>query len=477
MIAVPLNKEVTGAVRVGLWLLLAAVGAVLLIGCVNLANLQLARSVTRDREIAVRAALGAGRNRLLQITLMDSLVLAAVGGVLGVILSFLGVRLFAAAAPANLPRLNEIQVNWLALLIAAALSSATALLFGLLPALRSTRVDPYRTMQTNPTRVANSREGQRTRNLLVGAEVACTIVLLIVTGSLLRGFSRLLNQQRDFDSDHITLAQVNLSTPRYGNSPEEASAVRANFVDRTLESMARVPGVESVAMTSEMPMAGETWIDSMVRPDHPLPRAQQPSANMRWVSPSYISTLTIPLLEGRDLLPSDRSHPTNALISEQAARAAWPGEDPVGKVFQAGGDTNYTVVGVVADARINNLKSTANMIYVPYWDNPWWRVYFLARSQQPSAAMADSIRRTIWNIDPEVAIPILKSLDEQVSDSVATERFQTLLLSSFGIAALLVALLGVYGVLAYSVSLRQREFGIRVAFRSDKHGLMRLVVR
>jgi predicted permease len=477
VIAVRMGKAVTGGVSTGLWLLLASVGAVLLIGCVNLANLQLARSVTRGREIAVRAALGADRNRLLQITMMESLILAVAGGALGIILSFAGVRLFVAAAPANLPRLNEIQVNWLALLVAAGLSSATALLFGLLPALLSTRVDPYRATQANPTRVANSREGQRTRHLLVGAEVACSVVLLIVTGLLLHSFSRLLTQQRDFDSEHVTLAQVSLSTPRYGNSPEEAGAVRANFIDRALADLARIPGVESVAMTSEMPMAGETWIDTVVRPDRPLPPEQQPMANSRWVSPSYISTLKIPLLQGRDLQPSDRNHPTNVLISEQTARTVWPGEDPLGKVFQARGDTKYTVVGVVADARINDLRSTANMIYVPYWDNPWWRAYFLVRSPQPTAGLADSIRRTIWDIDSEVSIPTVISLDDQVSDSVATEHFQTRLLSSFGIAALLLALLGVHGVLAYSVSLRQREFGIRIALGSDKQGLMRLVMR
>ena len=477
VIAVPLGKAVTGAVSTGLWLLLAAVGAVLLIGCVNLANLQLARSVTRDREIAVRAALGAGRNRLLQITLMDSLVLAVAGGTLGVILSFAGIRLFVAVAPPNLPRLNEVQFNWPALLVAAGVSTMTALVFGLLPAMRATKVDPYRAMQTNPARVANTREGQRTRHLLVTAEVACTVVLLIVTGLLLHSFSRLLTQQRDFDADHVTLAQVSLSTPRYGDSPEKAADVRANFIDRALADLERIPGVQSVAMTSEMPMAGETWIDNLTRPDHPVAPGQEPSANMRWVSPSYISTLKIPLLKGRDLEASDRNHPTNALISERTARSVWPGEDPVGKVFQASGDSRYTVVGVVADARINNLKSTANMVYVPYWDNPWWRAYFFIRSPQSTVGLANSIRRTIWNIDPEVTIPVVKSLDDQVNDSVATEQFQTLLLSGFGLAALLLALLGVYGVLAYSVSLREHEFGIRIALGSDKAGLMRLVIR
>jgi predicted permease len=473
----PLTQEVAGRVSTALWLLLAAVGAVLLIGCVNLANLQLARAVTREREMAVRVALGAGPTRLLWSTLMDSLLLAVSGGALGILLSFTGVRLFVAGAPANLPRLNEVHVSWLALLAAAGLSIVTALLFGLLPALRSIHVDPQRAMHSNPTRVANTREGQRTRHLLVGGEVACTVVLLIVTGLLVRSFSQLLIQQRDFDAGHITLTGVSLATPQYGNSPEEAGAVRARFIDRALTDLGQLPGVESVAMTSEMPIAGETWVGNIVRSDHPLPPGEEPSANIRWVSPSYVSTLKIPLLAGRDLQPADQNHPTNVLISEQTARAAWPGQDPVGRTFEVGGETTYTVVGVVADARINDLKQTASMVYVPYWQNPWWRAFFFIRSPQPTPALADSIRRTIWNIDPQVAIPTVKSLDDQVNDSVATERFQAMLLSSFGIAALLLAVLGVYGVLAYSVSLRQQEFGIRVALGSGKTALVQLVIR
>jgi predicted permease len=473
----PLRQEVAGRVSTALWLLLGAVGAVLLIGCVNLANLQLARAVTREREIAVRAALGAGPGRLLWSALMESVLLAVLGGALGILLSFFGVRLFVAAAPGNLPRLDEVRVSWLALLLAAGLAMMTALLFGLLPALKSIHIDPQRAMQANPTRVANTREGQRTRQLLVGGEVACTVVLLIVTGLLVCSFSHLLTQQRDFDAGHITLIGVNLFTPHYGNSPEEAGAVRASFIDRTLADLGRLPGAESVAMTSEEPIGGETWVSSIVRADRPMPPGQEPLANIRWVSPSYVSTLKIPLLAGRDLEPADQNHPTNVLISEQTARAAWSGEDPVGTTFEVDGETKYTVVGVVADARINDLKQTASMVYVPYWQNPWWRAFFFIRSPQPTAALAESIRRTIWNIDPQVAIPTLKSLDEQVNDSVAAERFQALLLSSFGIAALLLAVLGVYGVLAYTVSLRQQEFGIRLALGSDKTALMQLVMR
>jgi predicted permease len=477
-LVVPLLTEVTGDLSTALWLLLAAVGAVLLIGCVNLANLQLARAVSRERELAVRAALGSARGRLVWAALSDSLVLALVGGALGIALSFLGLHWFLAAAPASLPRLTTIHVSWPVLLGAAALSILTAFVFGLLPALRSMRVDPHAAMQTSTNRVSASRDSRRTRHLLVSTEVACTLALLVVTGLLVRSFSHLLNQNRDFDASNVTLAQVYLYAPQYGDDQGARSqAARAAFDDHALADLAKIPGVRSVALTSETPMAGDTWVDGVQRPDHPLPDAQTPDANIRWISPSYATTLRIPLLSGRDLQASDRNYDTNALISEKAARDIWPGESPIGRTFTLEDNTTYTVVGVLGDARINDLQSTANMIYLPYWQNPWWRPNFLIRSPIPASQLADSIRRTLWKIDPQIAIPAIRSLDQQVSDSVATQRFQALLLSSFGAAALLLALLGIYGVLAYSVSLRQQEFGIRIALGCGKVALMRFVAR
>ncbi len=475
---IPLTQEVTGKVSAGLWLLLAGIAAVLLIACVNLANLQLARAVSRERESSIRAALGAGRKRLLQLALIESLLLAAIGGALGILFAFAGVRIFIAAAPASLPRLNEVGVSWPVLLFAAGLSVATALLFGILPALRSMRADPQAVMQVNSIRVANTRQGSRIRSVLVGTEVACTLLLLVVTALVVSSFARVIMQQRNFDADHVTLAQVNLFNSNYGDSTPNFKAAQIAFVDRTLDGLAQIPGVTSVAVTSEMPMAGESWIDGVTRPDHPLPESQRPMANVRMVSPNYRSTLQIPLIAGRDLELADRGHSGNALISAQTARTVWPGEDPIGKHFDfLDGAGTRTVVGVIADARVNDLKKTANMVYQPYWENPRWRVYFLVRSRLSASALADSIRSVVWKVDPQVPIPTLKSLDDQVDDSVATERFQTLLLSSFGAAALLLALLGVYGVLTYSVSLRQQEFGIRIALGSDRAALTLLVLR
>jgi len=476
----PLVKDVASGVSGALWLLFAAVGAVLLIACVNLANLQLARAVNAEGETAVRAALGASRSQLVRSRLTESLVLALAGGTAGIALAFGGVRLLLAIAPANLPRLDEVKVSLPVLIFSAGLSIAAAILFGMLPALRSLRVAPQAALQTNSTRAANTQESQRTRTLMVAAQVACTVVLLIVTSLALRSFSNLMRQNRGFDSSHVTLAQVDLFAPQYGDFSNTFKDAKMRFTDRTLAALNQLPGVQSVALTSVTPLTGETWVDNIFRPDHPVPTGQEPRINVRWINPDYLPTMQIPLISGRNLTAADRANPYVVLISERTAHEAFPGENPVGKkIASLVPDDSHptTVIGVVADTRINGLKDTAAMVYAPYWAFTPWTLSFLVRSAQPSDALTPEIRRAIWQIDPQVAIPTLKSMDDQVSDSVATDRFQAIVLSGFGAAALLLALLGVYGVLAYSVSLRRREFGIRIALGSGKSALIGLVLR
>jgi predicted permease len=470
----PFAKDVTSDYSGSIWLLFAAIGGVLLIACANLANLQLARAVAMERESAVRAALGANRLQLLWSRMLESLVLAAIGGIAGIALAFLGVKALVALAPANVPRLNEVQVSLPVLLFAAGVSMLTALLFGILPALRSLRVDPQAVLQASSTRAANSKQSNATRNLLVAAEVACTVTLLIVTGLVLRSFSNLLHQNRGFDSDHVAMAQVDLSSSQYG-----VKETRAAFIDRTLRSLEALPGVQSVGMTSYLPLTGANRAAFLARPDHPLPIEQQTIVNVRWVSPGYLPAMRIPLIAGRNITEADRSGDVMpALISEAAARAAFPGENPIGRKMVAfGGWETYTIVGVVADARVNGLRDAVAMAYAPYWEYSPSTVSFLVRGSQASETLIPEMRKAIWGVDPQAAIPVLKSLDAQVSESVATDRFQTILLSGFGVAALLLALLGVHGVLAYSVSLRQQEFGIRIALGSDKARLMLLVLR
>jgi predicted permease len=461
--------------------LFAAVGAVLLIACVNLANLQFARAVSAEHETAVRAALGASRSRQVMARLTESLILAVTGGMAGIALAFLGVRLLLAIAPANVPRLEEVRISIPVLLFAVALSMIVAVAFGILPALRSLRVPPHAALQANSSRTANARDGQRMRNIMVAAQLTCTVVLLIVTALSLRSFSHLMHQNRGFDASHVTVAGVDLFAPQYGDfSSKNPQPVKLAFADHALAALRQLPGVESSALTSAMPLKGETWVDYLHRPDHPLPDSQEPLVNVRFIDPSYLPTMRIPVVAGRNLSAGDRGDPYVALISERTAREAFPGEDPIGRKIGSlapNSDHLFTVVGVVADTRINGLKDTAAMAYAPYWVFTHWTLSFLVRSSQPSDVLIPEIRRTLWKVDPQVAIPVLKSIDEQVSESAATDRFQAIVLSGFGISALLLALLGVYGVLAYSVSLRQQEFGIRIALGSGKGSMVGLVLR
>jgi putative ABC transport system permease protein len=330
------------------------------------------------------------------------------------------------------------------------------------------------------TRVANTQEGRRTRNLLVAAEVTCTVTLLIITSLVLRSFSHLFRQDRGFDASHVTLAQVDLYAPQYMDAKANVKARKLAFADRARTAFEQLPGVQSVAITSAVPLTGETWVDGLIRPDHPVPEAQQLPVNVRWIDQNYLATMQLPLVTGRNLTDGDRANPHVALISQRTAREGFPGENPIGRTVSSivpDDAHELTVVGVVADTRINGLKDTAAMVYAPYWVYTPWTLSFFVRSSKEYQALIPEIRRVIWSIDAQVAIPVLKSMDDQVSDSVATERFQTVVLASFGAAALLLALLGIYGVLAYSVSLRRQEFGIRIALGSGRAALIQMVLR
>ncbi len=483
VIVQPLSVEVTGQVDKDLWLLMAAVTGVLLIACVNLAGLQLARAVARDGEMALRSALGAGKRRLIQTALAESALLALAGSMGGVVLASFGLDAFRAIAPATLPRLNELHLSWPLLLLAGSVSVITVLGFGFLPALRFWRIDPQAALQANTARAAGSRHALRTRNALVTVEVALTVVLLILTGLVGRSFSRVLTENRNFKTGKIVVAEANLFAQQYSDGgvlpdnpgSDPGSLARDKAIAGALESLRTLPGSQAAAVTSVMPLTGETSIDGLVRPDHPLPETQVPLANLRLISPGYLSTMQIPLLSGRDFSIRDRTNPRVAILSEKTARAVWPEENLIGRTFKHWG-RNYTVVGVAADARINNLKQNGAVFYLPYWDYPPFAPVFLLRNSLDAGSLAQAIRTSLWHVDPEIAIPTVRSLDSQVSESVAVERFQTVLLGAFGAAALFLAVLGIYGVLAYSVSLRIQEFGIRAAVGAAKASLVRLVL-
>jgi len=390
------------------------------------------------------------------------------------------VRLLVAMAPNTIQRLDEVHVSLPVLAFAAAISIAAALLFGTLPALRSLRVPPQLALQANSARTTSTREGRRTRNLLVAGQVACTLTLLVVTALVLRSFSRLLHQDRGFDTSHVTVAQVDLFAPAYDDSRPNFPAAKLAFADRVLTALRQLPGVQSASITSAAPLTGETWVDTLQRPDHPVPQADELPINVRFIDQDYLRTMQVPLVAGRNFTADDRAYPLVALISEQTARKGFPGENPIGKEMSnllPGVPAGVRIVGVLADTRINGLRDTAAMVYIPYWVFTHWTLSFLVRSPQPAGTLIPEMQRVIWQADPKVAIPAINTLDDQVNDSVASERFQAIVLTSFGAVALLLASLGVYGVLAYSVSLRRQEFGIRIALGSGKSALVQLVLR
>jgi predicted permease len=471
----PLSEEVTGNVRKALWLLFAAVLGLLLIACVNLTSLQLARAVVRERDNGVRAALGASRARLFQASCTECVVLCVAGGLLGTLLALGGVRAFAAIAPDNLPRLHELQVSWPVLLFACGISGIAAMMSGTLPAMRSLHSNPLRALQSASTRIFRSGQTASVRKVLIAFEIACTVVLLIVTGLVVRSFSHVLNQPHDFDASQVILAEVELLSPRYEQPNGSGDSTRTAFIDRIVDKVRSTPGVEFAAITSTMPMSGHAAVHSIYRPDHLLPESEVPTANLRNVSPGYFATMRTRLIAGQDFTASERANPQSAIISQRAARAAWPLSQAIGRKLNFDGSI-YTVIGIAADARIANLKEDIPVVYLPYWHDPPASVFFLVRTSRTLNEFAPIIRRDIWDVDSEAAIPVIEMLDTQLMQSVAPERLQSIVLSSFGIAALFLAVLGVYGVLTYSVSLRTPEFGIRVAFGSSKALLIRMVL-
>ena len=464
----PMQDAMIGNSRRGLWMLMAAVVGLVLIACLNLANVQLGRTVFREREAAVRSALGASRWQLAWNSLSESLLLSIIGGAAGVLLAYNALSLFERFAPIDLPRMAEIQPNWTVLAFAGLAVIGSALLFGIMPAINFGRTDPQKALQQNTTRTLGSRQGRQLRLTLVGLQVFGCTALLLVTGLFAKSLITLLESDRGFDTGNVVTAEVNLRSNRYQTDPQ-----RIAFDEGVLTRLRRLPGVTAAALVSAMPLEGESWIDGIQRPDKSVDHP--PLWNMRWVSGQYFGVMRERLMAGRFLEERDRDS-TNAVISESSAKAAWSGENPIGRQFNWQGKL-CTIVGVVADARTNSLKDLPpNTVYLPYRTLAYNTSVFLVRSAQNPEMLVDSVRRAIWEQDPAITIARVKTLDSQLSDSLSAERFQTFVFVAFGVAALLLAMLGVYGVLSYVVAARTREIGVRVALGATRRQIYSLTI-
>ncbi|MEG9435496.1 ABC transporter permease [Edaphobacter sp. HDX4] len=457
----PLKDAIVGKTATRLWLLFAAVASVLLIACVNLANVQLARFAGRDREAAVRSALGASSARLIQSALAEASLLSVTGGLLGIALAFAAVHWFSRYAQLAIPRTGAITISLTVLSLSVALTVGASLIFGVLPALRLLRVRPQQVLH-GMGRTTASAWTNILRRWLIGAQVFLCVTLLLVAGLFARSLARLSTFDKGFSTDHVVAADVFLQ----GKAFNEAS--RASFADGVLAKLRSLPGVQSASVASAMLLEGETWIDGVSPTDQA--EQQHALANYRWISPGYFATLQQKIISGRALNDSDRGT-RNAVISEATARAVWPGREPVGRQFKRNGNLS-TVVGVVADAHNNSLREApVNMVYLPFWDAPPRAAYFLVRGSQDPSQLIETVRSTIWNYNPDVTIARVHTLDSQVSDSIAPEHLETSILLAFGGAALLLALLGIYGTLSYVVQTRTQEVGIRIALGASRQSV------
>ncbi|MPY86839.1 MAG: FtsX-like permease family protein [Luteitalea sp.] len=476
---VSLHEDLVGDVRPALWVLLAAVGVVLLIACVNVANLLLARSAARQREMAVRLSLGASRARLTRQLLVESMVLGASAGLVGLLVMLWGFDVLVAVLPEDLPRLGEIRIDLAVLGFTLAISVAAGLLFGLTPALFASRLSMHDALKAGGTRTIGHRGHQRFRNAMVVAEVALAVVLVVGAALLVQSLMRLTRVSPGFDPLGVMTMQIDLPEARY-----QTDASRTTFVNRLREEIAGLPGVGVVSSVYPLPYARGNMTRSFQIEGRPEPEPdQEPSAGLAVVSPRYFTAMHIPVVDGREFTDGDTNvAPDVVIISKALADQHWPGGDPIGRRIDLRGpedDQQYwaTIVGVVGDVRPTALdRAPEPRLYVPVaqWPLPW--VGMVVRgSDGPVSAQA--LRAAVRRVDPTLAAASVDAFEALLSAHVAPRRFNMRLFGFFGLLALTLAMLGTYGVLSYAVAIRRPELAIRLALGATPRSLLWLVVR
>jgi predicted permease len=476
---VPLQKEIVGDVRTGLLVLLGAVGLVLLIACANIANLLLTRATSRSKEIAVRAALGAGRSRIIRQLLSETAVLGLLGGVVGIALAYWGVKALSSLLPSGLPQINPVRVDYFVLGFALLLSAIAGVAFGLAPAAFAANADLQNTLREG-ARSGESRDRRRARSFLAVVEISLAMVLLVTAGLLLRSFARLTSVSPGFDAQHIVKVDISLPQFQY-STPQQWAA----FSEELLARIQSDPGLQDSAVAVPRPIVDRNVnlpFDIVGNP--PSSASASRTASYVSVSPDYFRVMGIPLLAGRVFNQYDISSARRvSIISEAMARLYFPNQDPLGRQISFGfspgsGAAMREVVGIVGNVRDVALgKNPGAMMYVPYAQAPFWGANLVVKSTLSTSSVAAAIRQEVQRIDKDLPVTDVAKMPDLIDASVAQPRFRMFLLGLFAVMALVLAATGIFGVISYSVSRRTNEIGIRVALGASRHTILCMILR
>jgi putative ABC transport system permease protein len=476
---IPLSQQITGDVRLALIVLFGAVGCVLLIACANVANLLLAKASGRQKEVAIRTALGATRLRIIRQLLTEGMMLGLAGGLLGSLLAILVMRQLVIFSPANVSIPDNVGIDWKVLAFTLLLSLFTSFIFGLAPALQASKLDLNETLKEGGRGNSGGSKQNRLRSWLVVTEVALALVLLIAAGLMTKSFLRLQSVSPGFNPENLITLEMQLPESKYADKDRQAI-----FQKQLVQRIAQIPGVQAVGTVDNLPFSGnEANFGFTIEGQPPLNAAERPRAFLRNVSPNYFESMEIPLRKGRTFADSDNANaPGAAIINETAARRFWPNEEPLGKRFKRGRADSQnpwlTVVGLVAPVSHTSLQVASQPeVYQPFQQNPGLNLTLIARTKSDPAAYAGAVRREVSALDNDLPVAHIKFMDEIIGKSVAQPRVYALLLGIFAGLALILASIGIYGVMSYTVTQRTHEIGIRMALGARPLDVVKLIVK